>query len=188
MEEFPEFTDNPPEDVIYLPMVPIRDVVVFPNAKAAFTIGRESSVLALEQALRGNRMIFLAAQHDATVEEPGPDEIYDVGTIALISNSLRKPDEPTIKVLVEGRERAHAIRVIEKDGYLQATVRRAPVIVETGRKTNSLVTRIHALVEQYLKLAQEPNPELLNSAVRMAKAIIAMARWVSVIEDSRLST
>ncbi len=166
MQDFSEFTDSAPDDIITLPMVPIRDVVVFPHSKVAFVIGRESSVQALEEALNGSRLIFLAAQHDATVEEPGPDEIYEVGTIALISNSLRKPEEPTIKVLVEGRERARAVRIFEADGYLQAIVRRAPVVVENNRRTQNLVSRIAALMEQYLKLAQEPNPELLHAAMR----------------------
>jgi len=167
MQDFQEFTDVAPDDIAGYPMVPIRDVVVFPQSKAAFVIGRESSVRALEEALATNRLIFLATQHDATVEDPGAGQIYDVGTIAYISNSLRKPEEPTIKVLVEGRERARAVRVVEKDGYLQAIVRRAPVIPENNRRTMTLVSRIHAQMDQYLKLAQEPNPEMLLSALRI---------------------
>ncbi|MBS1811409.1 MAG: endopeptidase La [Acidobacteria bacterium] len=167
MQDFQEFTDNTPEDIAGYPMVPIRDVVVFPFSKAAFNIGRTSSVRALEEALSTNRLIFLATQHDATMEDPGADEIYHVGTIAYISNSLRKPEEVTIKVLVEGRERARAVRIIEEDGYLRAIVRRAPVVPENNRRTINLVARIGALVEQYLKLAQEPNPELLLSALRV---------------------
>ncbi len=166
MQEFPEFTDNAPDDIISLPMVPIRDVVVFPHSKAAFVIGRESSVLALEEALVTNRLIFLAAQHDATTEDPTPDSIYKHGTIAFISNSLRKPEETTIKVLVEGRERAQAVRIFEEDGYLRAIVRRAPVVSENNRRVMNLVGRISAQMEQYLKLAQEPNPEMLHSAMR----------------------
>jgi ATP-dependent Lon protease len=125
-----EFHDGTPSDIVRYPMVPIRDVVVFPHTKAAFVIGRPSSVRALEEALATSRMIFLAAQHDAAIEDPRLDQIYQVGTLAYIANSLRKPDEATIKVLVEGRERARVIRVDERDGLFYATLRRAPVVAE----------------------------------------------------------
>ena len=95
-----EFHDHTPSDVVQFPMVTVRDVVVFPHTKAAFVIGRPSSVRALEEALATNRIIFLATQHDATVEDPSPDQIYSVGTLSYIANSLSKPEEATIKVLV----------------------------------------------------------------------------------------
>jgi ATP-dependent Lon protease len=163
-----EFHDQTPADVVKCPMVPIRDVVVFPHTKAAFVIGRESSVRALEEALATNRLIFLATQHDATLEDPSAADIYEVGTLAYISNSLRKPDERTIKVLVEGRERARAVRVVEQGGYMAAVLRRAPVVAENNRRTAALVARIATMLEQYLKLAQEPNPEMLQAALRLA--------------------
>ena len=93
MQEFLELADSAPEDILSIPMVPIRDVVVFPHSKTAFVIGRAASVLALEEALTGDRLIFLAAQHDATIEDPKPEHIYPFGTIAFITNSLKKPDE-----------------------------------------------------------------------------------------------
>src|SRR6266481_4289459 len=84
-----------------LAMVPIRDVVIFPFMMVPFVIGRESSVNALESALHGDKRIFLATQHDATVDNPRPNEIYQVGTISNIVQSLKLPDGNT-KVLVEG--------------------------------------------------------------------------------------
>lgn len=165
-----EYHDRTPSDVVRHPMVPIRDVVVFPYTKAAFVIGRVSSVNALEEALRTDRLIFLATQHDATVEEPTPEQIYQVGTIAYIANSLRKPDERTIKVLVEGRERARAVRVEEKDGYFLATLRRAPIVAENQKRLAALMNRVAALIEQYLKLSQDPNPDALQAALRAADA------------------
>lgn len=161
-----EFHDSTPSDVVQYPMVPIRDVVVFPQTKAAFVIGRPSSVLALEEALATNRIIFLATQHDATIEDPLPDQIYPVGTLAYIANSLHKPEEATIKVLVEGRERARAVRVEEKDGYYVATLRRAPVVTENGKRIAPLVSRVVGLVEQYLKIAQEGNFDQIQGALR----------------------
>ena len=162
-----EFHDSTPNDVVQYPMVPIRDVVVFPQTKAAFVIGRPASVRALEEALAGDRMIFLATQHDATVEDPNPDQIYHVGTLAYIANSLRKPDEQTIKVLVEGRERARVVRVEEGEGYAIATLRRAPAPTDIQKRSGQMVARLTALAEQYLKLAQDVNPDLLQAALRI---------------------
>ncbi len=163
-----EFHDSTPSDVVRYPMVPIRDVVVFPHTKAAFVIGRPSSVRALEESLATTRIIFLATQHDATVEDPAPDQIYQVGTLAYIANSLRKPEEATIKVLVEGRERARAVRVEEKDGYGLATLRRAPVTADNNKRIAPLVSRIVSLIEQYLKVAQDGNPDQVQTAMRAA--------------------
>ena len=161
-----EFHDSTPSDVAQYPMVPIRDVVVFPHTRAGFVIGRPSSVRALEEALATNHIIFLATQHDATIEDPTPDQIFNVGTLAYITNSLRKPEEATIKVIVEGRERARAVRVEEQDGYYMATLRRAPVVAENNKRIAPLVSRIVSLVEQYLKLAQEGNPDQVQAALR----------------------
>src|SRR5437588_11571936 len=87
-----------------LPMMPIRDVVIFPHMMTAFVVGRESSVRALEEALASDRKIFLATQHDASVDEPKPHESYQVGPIANIVQNLMLSDG-NLKVLVEGVER-----------------------------------------------------------------------------------
>jgi ATP-dependent Lon protease len=163
-----EFHDGTPSDVVQYPMVPIRDVVVFPHTKAAFVIGRPSSVHALEEAMATSKIIFLATQHDATIEDPTPDQIYSVGTLAYIANSLSKPEEATIKVLVEGRERARAVRVEERDGYYLATLRRAPVVPENNKRSAALASRIVGLAEQYLKIAQEGNLDQIQAALRAA--------------------
>ena len=107
-----EFHDGTPEDVVRYPMVPIRDVVVFPHTMVAFVIGRKASVYALEEAEATDKTIFLSTQHDATIDEPTPDQVYRVGTLATITHSLHKPDG-NIKVMVEGVERARAVRVDE---------------------------------------------------------------------------
>src|SRR3979490_1032285 len=108
-----------------LAMVPIRDVVIFPFMMVPFVIGRESSVQALESALRGDKRIFLSTQHDATVDNPRPNEIYQVGTISNIVQSLKLPDGNT-KVLVEGIERARILQLNDEDGFIQATLRLSP--------------------------------------------------------------
>ena len=99
-----------------LPMMPIRDVVIFPFMMTPFVVGRESSVRALEEALAADKKIFLATQHDASIDEPKANEIYQVGTIVNIVQSLKLPDG-NIKVLVEGIERGKILQVIDTDGF-----------------------------------------------------------------------
>src|ERR671938_601147 len=109
-----EYSDRTPTDIARYPMVPIRDVVIFPFTKVAFKIGRPGSVRALEEALASDRTIFLATQHDASVDEPTPDQIYMVGTLGRILQS-QKQDNGQIKVVVEGRERSTFVRVEKKN-------------------------------------------------------------------------
>src|ERR1700684_4600780 len=105
-----------------LPMMPIRDMVIFPHMVTPFVVGRESSVRSLEEALTGDRKIFLATQHDASIDEPKAKEIYQVGAICNIVQSVKMPDG-NIKVLVEGVERAKSTEVTDSDGFFVATVR-----------------------------------------------------------------
>src|SRR5213595_2463677 len=107
-----------------LPMMPIRDVVIFPFMMTPFVVGRESSVRALEEALAADRKIFLATQHDAQVDEPKPNEIFQVGTLVNIVQSLKLPDG-NIKVLVEGIERGKILQINDTDGFFQAVFRTA---------------------------------------------------------------
>ena len=162
-----EYSDRTPADIARYPMVPIRDVVIFPFTKVAFKIGRPGSVRALEMALAGDRTIFLATQHDATIDEPSPEQIYSVGTIARILQSQRQ-ENGQIKVVVEGRERATTIRVENNNGAFTAIVRRAPVVSEAGVRTDALVQKIAQLVEQHLRLAPDVQPDALQTAMRNA--------------------
>ena len=160
-----EYSDRAPSDVAWYPMVPIRDVVIFPFTKVAFKIGRPGSVQALEQALTSDRTIFLATQHDATVDEPTPEQIYGVGTLGRILQS-QKQDNGQIKVVVEGRERATTVRVENADGAFMALVRRAPVVSEEGARLDALVQRVAQLVEQHLRLAPDVQTDALQTAMR----------------------
>ncbi len=141
-----------------LPMMPIREMVIFPHMMAPFVVGRESSVRALEEALNGDRRIFLATQHDASVDEPTADDIFTVGVIGNIVQSVRMPDG-NIKVLVEGVERGRAIEVNDEDGFFVATVRSSRAELQTTAQTEQLVGRVHQLFEQYNKLQQSLNNE-----------------------------
>ncbi|HKP73849.1 MAG TPA: endopeptidase La [Pyrinomonadaceae bacterium] len=160
-----EYSDRTPTDIVSYPMVPIRDVVIFPFTKVAFKIGRPGSIQALEKALASDRTIFLATQHDASIDEPVPSEIYGVGTIARILQAQKLENGQT-KVVVEGRERATTIRVDNDNGAFTATVRRAPSALETGQRIEVLTQRIHQLIEQHLRLAPEAQTDALQQALR----------------------
>src|SRR5215213_73756 len=161
-----EFSDSTPNDVLRCPMVPIRDVVVFPYTMVAFVIGRPASVRALEAALRGDKTIFLATQHDATIDEPSVEQVYSVGTIARITHNLRLPDG-NIKVMVEGIERARSVRVEDNGDYWVATLRKAPESSEPRSRLNALIGRVGSLVDQYVRQSTElANPETLTAALR----------------------
>ncbi len=160
-----EYSDRTPADVAWYPMVPIRDVVIFPFTKVAFKIGRAGSVRALEQALATDRTIFLATQHDATVDEPGPEQIYGIGTLGRILQS-QKQENGQIKVVVEGRERATTVRVENTDGAFMALVRRAPIVNEEGTRLDALIQKVGQLVEQHLRLAPDTQTDALQTALR----------------------
>ena len=153
-------------DLRKLPMMPIRDMVIFPYMMTPFVVGRESSVRALEEALTGDRKIFLATQHDAGIDEPRPEDIYSVGTIGNIVQSVKMPDG-NIKVLVEGLERAKAVEMNDSDGFFVATVRVANRQLEVNAQIETLMQRVTSLFEQYVKLQQSLNYETMIAAVRM---------------------
>jgi ATP-dependent Lon protease len=158
-------TSKEKPDTKRLPMMPIREVVIFPYMMTPFVVGRESSVRALEEAMADDKKIFLAAQHDASVDEPKPNEIFSVGTIVNIVQSLKLPDG-NIKVLVEGVERAKVVSVSDEDGFFRAIVRTASYKVETGPQLDALVSRVTGLFEQYVKISQNLNYEQMLQAIR----------------------
>src|SRR5438067_1132195 len=147
-------------------MMPIRDVVIFPYMMTAFVVGRESSVRDLEEALTSDKKIFLATQHDASVDEPKANEIYQVGTVVNIVQRLKLPDG-NIKVLVEGIERGKILQIIDTEGYMQASVRLARYTAEVNPQMETGMQRVTSLFEQYVKLCQSLNYETMIAAVRM---------------------
>jgi ATP-dependent Lon protease len=165
-----EFTDQMPSDIERFPMVPIRDVVIFPFTKVAFKIGRTSSVAALEQAMTGERQIFLATQHDATVDEPTAEQIYQIGTLGRILQAQRQ-DNGQIKVVVEGRERGRTVRVEQdSEGMFYAHVRRIASTDESGYRTDGLLQKIHTLVEQFLRVSPDAYSDALHASLRGVSA------------------
>jgi ATP-dependent Lon protease len=159
-------TSKEKSDTKRLPMMPIREVVIFPYMMTPFVVGRESSVRALEEAMASDKKIFLATQHDASIDEPKPNEIYSVGTVVNIVQSLKLPDG-NIKVLVEGVERARVVSVSDDEGFFRAVVRTVNYKIEAGAQLDSLVSRVTGLFEQYVKLSQNLNYETMIAAIRV---------------------
>ena len=149
-----------------LPMMPIRDVVIFPHMMTPFVVGREASIRALEEALAGDKKIFLATQHDASVDDPKPNEIYQVGTVANIVQSLKLPDG-NIKVLVEGIDRGKILKISNEDGYFRVTIQTKIFRTVTTPSLEQLVQRATGLFEQYVKLSQSLNYETMIAAVKV---------------------
>jgi ATP-dependent Lon protease len=149
-----------------VPMMPVRDMVIFPEMMHPFIVGREASVRALEEALAGDKKIFLVTQHDASVDDPKPEEIFQVGTLANIVQSVKLPDG-NIKVLVEGTERAKIVQVASDEGFFRASVRLVPVKPEPSPQLEQASSRVTNLFEQYVKLSQSLNYDTMIAAVRV---------------------
>jgi ATP-dependent Lon protease len=147
-------------------MMPIRDVVIFPHMMTPFVVGREASIRALEEALAGDKKIFLATQHDASVDDPKPNEIFQVGTVANIVQSLKLPDG-NIKVLVEGIDRGKILKISNEDGYFRVAIQTKIFRTVTTPSLEQLVQRVTSLFEQYVKLSQSLNYETMIAAVKV---------------------
>ncbi len=149
-----------------LPMVPLRDLVIFPHAMIPFVVGRPSSIKALEYGLVKGKKIFVSAQHDATRDNPGPDEIYTLGTICNIVQSLKLPDG-NLKVLVEGLDRGRALEFKEEGGFLKVVSKLIPRQVETGTGIEAVMSKVIAHFEQYVKLSNNLHYDAMLAAVRV---------------------
>jgi len=143
-------------------VLPLRDIVVFPHMIVPLFVGREKSVRALEEVTNGDGRILLAAQHDAGVDDPGPDDIFPVGTVGSILQLLKLPDG-TVKVLVEGGERAKITAFTEQSEFVEAE---ADILSdnETGTpELKALARTVVAQFESYVKLNKKIPPEVLVS-------------------------
>src|SRR5258705_34690 len=149
-----------------LPIVPLRDVVVFPHMMMPFVIGRPSSTRALEHALLKDKRIFLAAQHDASVDDPRPEDIYTMGCVANVVQSLKLPDG-NIKVLVEGVDRARAVEWKEDKGFYRVVVKVLPKQREANGDVEATMSRVVSLFEQYVKLSNNLHYDAMIAAVRV---------------------
>jgi ATP-dependent Lon protease len=152
-----------------LPIVPLRDVVVFPHMMMPFVIGRPSSTRALEHALVKDKRIFLAAQQDAATDDPQPKDIYTMGCVANIVQSLKLPDG-NIKVLVEGLERARAVEWKEDKGFYRVVAKLLPKQEDAGDDVEGTMSKVVAQFEQYVKLSNNLHYDAMIAAVRVDDA------------------
>lgn len=170
-------------------MVPIRDVVVFPAMMVPFVIGRDSSVKALEVALKADKKIYLATQKDASQDSPSSADIYEVGTVSNIVQSLKLPDG-NIKVLVEGVQRARTVRVSGASGYFRAEVEVEPVPVVSRAKMSLLTKRLNLLFEEFAKLNPNVSYETIVQSTRKTTperlADTVAANLPIVVEDKQV--
>ena len=154
---------TPTTEILELPVLPLRDVVVFPHMVIPLFVGRDKSIRALDMAMEGDKRILLVAQKSAEVDDPTADDVYVTGTLAQVLQLLKLPDG-TIKVLVEGVSRATISGVTERDGSLvgqgvevEATEGREP------REIEAVARSLMTLFEQYVKTSRKLPPELLQT-------------------------
>ncbi|MDN0084737.1 endopeptidase La [Crenobacter sp. SG2305] len=166
------------KDPTTLPLLPLRDVVVFPFMVIPLFVGRAKSIRALENAMDEGKQILLVAQRTASQDEPSADDLYSVGTVASVLQMLKLPDG-TVKVLVEGRQRALVKEVREEDGCFVADLSFVPLEDDEGTETEAMRRALLAQFEQYVKLNKKIPPEILSSLSgiekggRLADTIVA---------------
>jgi len=155
-------TPSQPDSVQNIAVLPLRDVVVYPHMVIPLFVGREKSILALDQAMRSNKQILLVAQKQAEVDDPGADDIYRIGTLANILQLLKLPDG-TVKVLVEGSVRA-SIGAIRSDTFFAADVELLKDQSQYDEREMDVLTRsVVSQFEQYVKLNRKVAPEILTA-------------------------
>ncbi len=153
------------------PVLPLRDVVVFPHMAMPLFVGREKSVVALKEAMKTDKRILLVAQRTAETEDPGENDLYPIGTLANILQLLKLPDG-TLKVLVEGSNRARINTLEDRDGYLVADCTELPELRNEAeeREMDAMVRSTLSQFEQYVKLNKKVPAELLPSLTSMDDA------------------
>ncbi len=167
-----------PNEAMEMPLLPLRDVVVFPHMVIPLFVGRPKSIKALENAMEAGKSILLVAQKSAAKDEPSVEDLYSIGCIANILQMLKLPDG-TIKVLVEGVQRAHIDHVEDQRSLFVATVRPVPVNESATHELEAMRRAIIAQFDQYVKLNKKIPPEILSSlsgieeAGRLADTIAA---------------
>ncbi len=150
------------EPQVRYPMLPLRDVVVFPHMVIPLFVGRDKSIKALDHAMESGKQIFLAAQHDAADDDPSPEHIYEIGTVANILQLLKLPDG-TVKVLVEGTARAAIVRYVQSEETFEVDAVDVNDELIDEREAEVLIRTVVTEFEQYVKLNQKIPPEVLTS-------------------------
>jgi len=160
-----------------LPLLPLRELVVFPQQVVPLFVGREKSVRAIEESQREGKYIFLAAQKDARTSNPGPKDIYTTGTLGEVVQLIRLADGP-IKVLVEGKCRARIKKFVREDDFMLVDVEEILPNLEVSTELKALMRSVNMTFENYVKLGKKVNPEMImqvnaiEDPSRLADAIV----------------
>jgi ATP-dependent Lon protease len=153
---------TPARETTVYPVLPLRDIVVFPHMIVPLFVGREKSVRALEDVMKDDKQILLVAQKNASQDNPSVNDIYKVGTVASVLQLLKLPDG-TVKVLVEGGTRAAITGFVENDAFFQASAVTLPESSGESREVEALARSVVAQFENYVKLNKKVPPEVLVS-------------------------
>jgi ATP-dependent Lon protease len=165
-------------DLKTVPLLPLRDIVIFPYMVVPLFVGREKSINALEEAMNSDKGILLVAQRSAKTNDPAPEDVYDVGTLSTIIQLLRLPDG-TVKVLVEGKRRARVKRYLPRMDFFLVEVEEIAEVDFPNVETEALIRSINATFETYVKLNKRIPPDMLVSVsgiddpARLADTIVA---------------
>ena len=167
-----------PSGSVRVPLLPLRDIIVFPHMVVPLFVGRQRSIKALEEATQKQSMIFLSSQKDAKTNDPSEDDIYRIGTLGSVVQMLKLPDG-TVKVLIEGKRRAKVARFVANPDFFLVEVDEAPEVVERNTEIEALVREVHSTFENYVKLKKKIPPEMVMSVSsidepgRLADTIVA---------------
>ena len=149
-----------------LPLLPLRDIVVFPHMVVPLFVGRAKSIAALEHASADGRELLLVAQRQASQDDPGPRDVFEIGTVGAIVQLLRLPDG-TVKVLVEGKARARIREFVSDDPFFSCEISRIEEDASDELELEALVRSVHTTFEKYVKLNKKIPPETLNSVTQI---------------------
>jgi ATP-dependent Lon protease len=153
---------DPATSLVELPLLPLRDVVVFPHMVIPLFVGRPKSIKALETAMEAGKNIVLVAQKSAAKDEPSPEDLYGIGTLANILQMLKLPDG-TVKVLVEGSQRAHIDQVIDLKTHFAVEATPVAADNEITHEVEAMRRTLVSQFDQYVKLNKKIPPEILTS-------------------------
>ncbi len=148
------------------PLLPLRDIVVFPHMVVPLFVGREKSIRALEEVIRADNKILLATQKDASHDDPKPDAIYSIGTLATVLQLLKLPDG-TVKVLVEGVARARIVRFTANDAYYEAEAEVIPDPPGDAIEVEALARSVVSEFDNYVKLNKKISPEVISTVTQI---------------------
>jgi ATP-dependent Lon protease len=169
---------EPSSGPVRVPLLPLRDIIVFPHMVVPLFVGRQRSIKALEEATQKQSLIFLSSQKDAKTNDPTEDDIYKIGTLGSVVQMLKLPDG-TVKVLIEGKRRARVARFIANPDFFLVDVEEAPEILERNTEVEALIREVHTTFENYVKLKKKIPPEMVMSVSsiddpgRLADTIVA---------------